>query len=536
MIQIKIKKILLIILVCIVSVASSINIKNNLAQQSFSINGSDEAIILENPSIQKISMQSELNNKPKHFFGANHADLIWTFIWPGSLNEDGREIMQEAAKYNISVIRYSSAGYYEWQTNTWLDNPSDYWSGYDSMINLADDLGLYLVPTLLWNPGQFSDVVGEAMKDVFEIGTDSNLLFKSFVTDLVTRYKNENCILYWEIANEPNLFVEPRTDYFTVSELQEFMNNTANFVRALDEKHPIASGNAGPPIDICPTLALGLAHFEAVNQYVDIATIHGSDGIPYGITEKEYLSELLEKCEKMNLSLVIGELAEDLVNNPRSTYVLNTLNAAFKLNISVLMWEWMVDPDQSFDRTQYDVNPIKTPFMTRTLQQFSILARFCGNNIAVEQLVIDTEEIATKLKITSESGFYFIQTKSNSTIELSDLDLTKEEFLKLRIRGVQKWNNITNGFLSLTIPKEIFNCEIGVIFDNRIITNELKTNETYYNLNINYTFFEHVLSIKDERYILTKELIANKTRLQLWFLSVIILTYSFFKKSRRKKE
>lgn len=72
--------------------------------------------------------------------------------------------------------------------------------------------------TCIWNyiavfspPRYFT--VGEQPPDVFRSGTASNRLFRAFVKELVSRYQNETTILMWEIGNELNLLVEPRTTY-----------------------------------------------------------------------------------------------------------------------------------------------------------------------------------------------------------------------------------------------------------------------------------------------------------------------------------
>ena len=39
-----------------------------------------------------------LNERPLQLFGVNHADVIWSFIQPASIAENGKAVVEEAAK------------------------------------------------------------------------------------------------------------------------------------------------------------------------------------------------------------------------------------------------------------------------------------------------------------------------------------------------------------------------------------------------------------------------------------------------------
>jgi len=284
-------------------------------------------------------------------FGANHADLIWSFIWPGSIPDNGTEVLEEAARYNITVIRYSAIGYFPDQVRTWMNDKAVFWSGYDRVIRTARELDIFLVPTLLWNPEQFSSIVGEQPPDVFHSGKASNQLFRAFVKELVSRYQNETTILMWEIGNELNLLVEPRTTYYSLDELRSFLNDTVNLIKTDDRNHLVGSGMAAPAHDINPTLQDVVKHFVAVNSFVDVASVHtypGDDqnGYIYGTNETEYLMLFAEAAARMNKPLMIGEFGDNLEANPYSSFSVEVLSAAFSLKIPVaLMWEWMVPSD-----------------------------------------------------------------------------------------------------------------------------------------------------------------------------------------------
>jgi hypothetical protein len=335
-----------------------------------------------------------LKGKSMQLFGVNHADLIWSFIWPGSIAESGTHILEETVRYNITVVRYSAIGYTPDQLRTWMNDKNAFWSGYDHLITNARNLGIYLVPTLLWNPAQFSAVVGEQPSDVFQNGKASNSLFRSFVKELVSRYRNETIILMWEVGNELNLFVKPRTSYYSLDELRSFIKDTVILIKEVDPNHLIGSGMAAPAHDINPSFQDAVAEFGSVNDFVDVASVHtypcdqnghvygtsyacDQNGYVYGTTETEYIRLFASAAEKLNKPLMIGEFGDNLETNPHSSFSLEVLSAAFSMKIPVaLMWEWMVSPNQDpTTRLIWSVDPQKTPFMASLLQRFSIAAQ-----------------------------------------------------------------------------------------------------------------------------------------------------------------
>lgn len=81
---------------------------------------------------------------------------------------------------------------------------------------------------------------------------------KSFIYDFVTRYKDQGVILFYEIGNEYSDYCDIRIDKhpfglttpysgnFTSKNLRDFMRRIANYVRSLDPKGMVTSGNSIP--------------------------------------------------------------------------------------------------------------------------------------------------------------------------------------------------------------------------------------------------------------------------------------------------
>ncbi|MBD3192694.1 MAG: cellulase family glycosylhydrolase [Candidatus Heimdallarchaeota archaeon] len=486
------------------------------------------------------------NGEPLYLVGANHADLIWSFIWPQEIAENGVEVLEQAAAYNITVLRYSAIGYYDWQLTTWEEQKAFFWTKYDEMIGHAKDLGLYLIPTILWNPEQFGNKVGEEPWDVVFTGTTANNLFRNFVNELVLRYRNESCILMWEIGNELNLLVEPRTNYYSITELRTFLSRTVQLIRSLDSNHLIGSGMAGAPFDINPTMDDALEHFETVNDFGDVASLHtypnDQTGTLYGISEEAYLQQFQEKAAEMDKPLMIGEFGDNLKQNENSEFVLEVLATSFKRKISLaLIWEWLVPSNCDYNRQQFNVHPLITPFITRITQQYAILSLTRG--LTIKPTSIQVEGSFTKIlyeTIKENIPHEFIAV-SNSTIFIQCIEEFPEENLTIVISGVKAWNNYKSGLLNLTIPKSLLPVNLTVLIDGKQTPAIIKGNETCHHLSIAYKYNNHILQLVNTNLYpkpTTEPLTSGVKNYNIlsWGLSLLIIVLVFRKHLEKKNK
>jgi len=474
-----------------------------------------------------------LNGSCAKFFGVNHGNLIWSFIWPDKIDENGYEVIEMAAKYNLAAIRFSAAGYYDWQTRTWLSDSVYYWTRYDLLLSAAKENGVYLIPSLLWNPKQFSDVVGENPSDVFFNGTKSNLLFRKYVTDIVSRYKDETTILMWELGNEWNLFVEPRTSYYNITQLRSFINETVRLIRSVDINHIIGSGMAAPPNDINPTMDEALKHFVLVNDFVDVASIHtyphDQNGLPYGITETQYIQMFLDKAQELNKPLMIGEFGSNEDYDPSGEFSLEVLTAAFNNNIVItLIWEWFVSKSLDDKRLRWNIDPFSNPFMTRVLQQFSLASFLKLKDITIKELRINSEKTVILYEINNSGSTYFLYTYSNSTTSISELELSTNNITFL-IYGVEGWNRKKEGFFRIVTTNHFLGNRSSILLDSNCVEEFRNySNETYFDVELSFVFNPHILKIVDNKYCT----IAEKTV----FPFLMLLITMFYLRTKKKKK
>ncbi|KZP11991.1 glycoside hydrolase family 5 protein [Athelia psychrophila] len=84
-------------------------------------------------------------------------------------------------------------------------------------------------------------------KDHDEFYTSSSILgiFNTYVTTVVTRYKNSPAILAWEIANDPRCNSTLPTGACTPQTVTEWHSTVAKHVKSVDPNHVVSSGSSG---------------------------------------------------------------------------------------------------------------------------------------------------------------------------------------------------------------------------------------------------------------------------------------------------
>jgi len=202
--------------------------------------------------------QTELwrGNYPFRNVGANLPDLFERFLH----NDDAAAVamLSHAHDAGVRLARCFGAtwgpddfGLFETDRARWL-------SAYDRMLAAADNAGIGVVPSLLFNIRMLPEYVrrktgkNEDLVDYLTPGSASNQLAIGYVTAIVNRYKNDPRILFWEIGNEYNLEADlsaqwkerPRNQIPTSDQIRAFLVQIATLIKALDKKHLVTTGNA----------------------------------------------------------------------------------------------------------------------------------------------------------------------------------------------------------------------------------------------------------------------------------------------------
>ncbi|GEM_PF-1987665 len=188
--------------------------------------------------------------------GANIPDLFERYL---SADDVGAEKMLADAQ--TAGVRFARCfgttwgperfGLFETDRGRWL-------AAFDRMLLAADKHGISIVPSLLFNIRMLPDYVQrktgrqEGVVGYLTPGTESNRLALAYVTAIVTRYRSDSRVLFWEVGNEYNLEADlslqwkarPRNEVPTSDRIRAFLAQIGTAIKRIDRKHLVTSGNS----------------------------------------------------------------------------------------------------------------------------------------------------------------------------------------------------------------------------------------------------------------------------------------------------
>ena len=188
--------------------------------------------------------------------GANIPDLFERY-----LSDDDAAAEKMLADAQAAGVRFARCfgttwgperfGLFETDRRRWL-------AAFDRMVLAADKHGIAVVPSLLFNIRMLPDYVQrktgqqEGVVGYLTPGTNSNRLAVTYVTAIVTRYRTDPRVLFWEIGNEYNLEADlslqwkarPLNEVPTSAQIRAFLAQIGTVIKRLDRKHLVTSGNS----------------------------------------------------------------------------------------------------------------------------------------------------------------------------------------------------------------------------------------------------------------------------------------------------
>lgn len=227
--------------------------------------------------------------------GTNRVDLLNYFAGFDATPEYGRHVLQElAARTDQRIVRFSCGDEYGKYVNPvvtgapatrhpllalYESNRDAYFTAFDELVDTATELGIRLVPVLVWSPGSvfahLNGLTGVELRDpsalasvlsVYGISANppagspeyvARQFTRDFVTAIVARYKDHPTILAWEIGNEwdnyinQSLWTEPLPPELYPYELwsrpEDCRHAEETIARwILDASRPVLSGRRHP--------------------------------------------------------------------------------------------------------------------------------------------------------------------------------------------------------------------------------------------------------------------------------------------------
>jgi hypothetical protein len=221
------------------------------------------------------------------FVGGNSQNLLAKYLLGNVDGYSGPEILEESARYNITVLRFYATGSDGYFSNQCIYDSKvsfnrserDFFAAFDGLVSDAEKRGIYLIPVLVDGYSSFRRAGGPGLQQqndsedqVCEVGSAANAEYKRFVEAVVTRYKDRATILAWEIGEEGHRHCA------STDNLLSWYRDTSQFIRAIDKTHAISSGEGNfGDLDTDP--------FQKVHSIgdIDLASVTIFDKDLYGI-------------------------------------------------------------------------------------------------------------------------------------------------------------------------------------------------------------------------------------------------------------
>jgi mannan endo-1,4-beta-mannosidase len=266
------------------------------------------------------------------------------YLWGEFHGLTGGEVFKISSEYNITVIRFwatCSNAYWSDQClyfgpNNWNNSKDKFFEKFDELVDDAEKYNVYLIPVLVDGYDTFKWVGGGT--EVCQVGSKANLEYKKFVKDVITRYRNRNVILAWDIGNEGSRHC---SNYY---DLLNWYDDTANYIKELDPNHIISTGenNFG---------SLDKTKFKSthLNEDISLTSVHIYDRDLYSIEMGEDEAEVehfisywtLISHNELKKPIYFGEFGSyDVSTNPE--FYGSLLKVAYNSDVDgVVFWSWL---------------------------------------------------------------------------------------------------------------------------------------------------------------------------------------------------
>jgi hypothetical protein len=234
------------------------------------------------PFLRRDGIQLFLDGQPFRTLGVNKHELLSLYL-ADLLGRDRNEALTLArksldalAQTGMVALRVNALPFWPAEIErTYIEANDVFWKRFDEMVTDCRQRGLRLIPVLMWHIA-FPDLASESLQDfVNHPRSKSRRLFEAWVEDIVTRYKDDPTILFWELTNEANLTVDlkpmfpqgvipphdltkpykhlvrnpaPRGERnnWSADELAAFVRETTFLIKSLNKNHLVGTGFSLP--------------------------------------------------------------------------------------------------------------------------------------------------------------------------------------------------------------------------------------------------------------------------------------------------
>lgn len=281
-----------------------------------------------------------LNGSNYFFTGLNiyNANSRWNCWYPLGYNDT-------ALENSLSDIGAGKEAFRAWffQGLATTNGARD-WAAFDHTLNVASAANQKVIIVLTGEGGcgdtalHLESWYNTGYKTLIQ--GEHTTTYRSYVQEIVNRYKDNPTVLMWQIGNELEIKIDSNTcGSHTI--LKSFVDDIASLIKSIDTNHLVSVGTIGT--GQCG--AQGSTQYKALHSstFVDLCEFH--DYIPGAMPGDEFngLQTRINDCNSLNKPMFVGE-----VGIPYSVGLTNRANqfedkrvAQFNAGIvGLVAWDW----------------------------------------------------------------------------------------------------------------------------------------------------------------------------------------------------
>lgn len=136
--------------------------------------------------------------------GVNYCDLFEELLYnpDNTRTLDGLRFLGQK---HIPFVRFWCCGFGPASWKPYLDDKEDYFRRLDKVVRTAEESGVGLIPSLFWCDTTVPLLVGEFRESIGDPDSKTWEFMRTYIGEVVTRYKDSPAIWGWECGNEWNL-------------------------------------------------------------------------------------------------------------------------------------------------------------------------------------------------------------------------------------------------------------------------------------------------------------------------------------------
>jgi Tol biopolymer transport system component len=244
------------------------------------------------------------------------------------------------------------------------------WSAFDHTLQVADAHGKKVIATLTDQWGECgSNVAGNGYKDADwyvngyqQVQPGMLVSYRDWVDEMVTRYKDDPRIAFWQLINEAEVTPCPAGDLQPYQKLHDWAADVSGLVKSIDANHLVSLGTIGS--GQCGADGPRYQDLHAIHT-IDLCEFHDYGAPNVGVPGDEFngLQVRINQCNALNKPLFVGE-AGIIPNDVGGTFQARAdafqvkLDAQFGAGVQgFLAWAWSPQDAPVSTLNNYDIGP-----------------------------------------------------------------------------------------------------------------------------------------------------------------------------------